>query len=485
MNGPTRRLAFALFAGFLALLGSVTWFQVIAADTYRDDPRNARTDLARSGKERGVIVTVDGVVLARSLPDATDPPTYRREYPAGAAFSHLVGYSTLLVGDEGLEAAYDATLRSRRDLTISDLIAAILGRDLRPLSLQTTVDAGLQQVAFEALGGQRGSVVALDPTTGAVLAMVSVPSYDPNTLLGPDQVEQRAALLEDPAQPLLDRSTEALYAPGSTFKPVVAAAAFDLGVAGPETEFPDPVEFPLPQSTAVIRNFDRGPCADGGTVTLQVGMVRSCNTTFAQLALQVGAEAIDEVAEAMGFNREIPFPWEVAPSVFPGEQLAADPAALAQSGIGERDVRATPLQMAMVAATIANQGEVMQPYLVRQVFNADGAAVEVTEPRSMGRAMSPATASVLTQLLERVVTEGTGRRATVPGVRVAGKTGTTQAGPEGAPNAWFIGFAPVEQPSIAVAVLVESGGDVGESATGGTVAAPIAARVLEEWLTRG
>jgi penicillin-binding protein A len=309
---------------------------------------------------------------------------------------------------------------------------------------------------------------------------VTNPTFDPNTLLGSDAVQTRQALLDDPAGPLLDRAGRQLYAPGSTFKAVVAATAIETGVAGPETEFDDVLVFDLPGSDADISNAGGGLCATGSSVTLQTAFARSCNTVFADLAIRVGARPIQATAEPLGFGRSIAFPWSLALSGFPVDELATDPAALGQSGLGERDVRATPLVMAMVAATIANQGEVLQPRIVDQVFDADGQTTEVFAPRQTGRAMSPATAAVLTQMMERVVTDGTGTRAGVPGIRVAGKTGTAQ-GATG-PQAWFIGFAPVDNPVIALAVLVEDGGGAGESGTGGSVAAPIAARIFSAWL---
>jgi peptidoglycan glycosyltransferase len=389
----------------------------------------------------------------------------------------------LLFGEYGLERAYSPDLRSRRDLTISDLIAVILGRDLRPHNLQLTVDSQLQEAALEGLDGQAGAVVALDPRTGALLALVTFPSFDPGLLLGVDAAAQWQQLVDDPTRPLADRATRELYPPGSTFKTIVTAAALEQGVANPETTFPDPEEFPLPGSEATVSNFDGRVCNDGSQVTLTQAFVRSCNTTFANLAIQVGAAEIGRVANAFGFNNELRFPWTTAESAFPTVQLSDDRAALGQSGIGERDVRATPLQMALVAAGVANGGQVMVPYLVERVFSAEGEDVEVTNPAPLGVAMSAATAEVLTQLMERVVTSGTGRQAAVSGVRVAGKTGTA-SGPGGQPHAWFIGFAPVEDPTIAVAVLVEAGGNVGENATGGAVAAPIASRVIGEWLSR-
>lgn len=484
MNGPARRLAVALFSGFAILVAAVTWFQVVGPDRYRDDPRNPRSAINLSAKERGLILAADGTVLARSVPDPSDPRRFVREYPLGPLFAQPVGYTSRLVGNAGLEMAFADTLRSRSDLTISDLIAALLGRDLRPLSIETTLDPGLQRAALDALDGRRGAVVALDPATGGILAYVSSPSYDPGRLLGTDAVDRRQGLLDDPDEPLRDRVTRERYAPGSTFKAVVAAAAFESGVAGPETEFPDRDAFELPGSTAVVHNYGGGRCVGGETVTLQTAFVRSCNTVFADLAIRVGADELGRIAGAMGFERDLDFPWEVARSVFPTRALVDDPAALGQSGLGERSVRATPLVMAMVSAAIANDGTLMEPYLVRRFLDADGEEVRTFDPRRLGRALSPASAAVLTQMMERVVTEGTGTRASVPGVRTAGKTGTTESA-AGRPDVWFIGFAPVEAPTIALAVLVEDGGSAGETATGGSVAAPIAGRVIESWLGDG
>jgi penicillin-binding protein A len=481
MNGPIRRLALGMFTAMFALLGAVTWFQVVRADELKNDPRNARPALSERGKERGLIVTVGGDILAESVSDPDDPRNFVRTYPGGPAFAHAVGYSSFILGNTSLESAYSNDLRSRRDLTISDLVAVILGRDLRPRSVEVTLDAELQRAAFAALGGRRGAVVALDPQTGAILALVSSPSYEPGLLTGDDADAAWNELLADPASPLSDRATRELYAPGSTFKTVVAAAAIDTGTAGPETEFADPVEFQLPGSDATISNFSGRACNDGVSITLLRAFVVSCNTTFADLAIQVGANDLGITADALGFNTDLAFDWPLAQGIFPTEALANDPAALGQSGIGERDVRATPLLMAMVAATVGNSGEVFSPYLVSRIFNADGLTVESFNPLSLGGAMAPATASIVTQMMERVVTEGTGRSAAVPGVRVAGKTGTAQGSGE-FPSPWFIGFAPVDNPTIALAVFLEGSPELGESATGGAVAAPIAADLFQLWL---
>ena len=481
MNGPIRRLAIGIFGAMAALLVAVSWFQVVKADELKTDPRNPRPALSERGKERGLIVTIDGTVVAQSVQEegARD---FTREYPLGPNFAHVVGYSSFLVGETALEAAYSSELRSRRDLTISDLVAAILGRDLRPKNLEITIDPELQRTALEALGDNRGAVIAIDPRTGAVLAAVSNPSFDPSLLLGDDAAQQWETLLTDAAGPLKDRGTRELYAPGSTFKTVVTATGLDTGRVEPGTVFPDPIEFELPGSTATISNFGERPCNDGVSVTLLEAFVRSCNTVFADLAIRLGAVDIGITSDALGFNRDIDYEWKVPDAVWPTELLLSDDAALAQAGIGERDVRATPLHMAMVAAAVANNGVVSRPYLVERIFDADGQTVEETEFSEIGRAMAPETASVLAQMMERVVTEGTGRRAAVPGVRVAGKTGTATGSGEFS-NPWFIGFAPVDNPTIALAVFIEGSSASGESVTGGTTAAPIASQLIETWLT--
>lgn len=482
MNGPIRRVAAGIFLCLSALLVGVTWYQVVRADELRDDPRNPRPALFERGKERGLIVTVDGTILARSVEDPDDPRSFVREYPEGEVFAHLVGYSSFLVGNSGLEATYSSELRSRRDLTISDVVAALLGSDLRPKSIEVTVDAELQRAAQALLGANRGAIVALDPATGAVLASVSNPSFDPELLLGNDTAEQWDRLLTEDGEPLRDRATQELYPPGSTFKTVVAAAALDTGAASPGTTFDDPVEFQLPGSSATISNANGQTCNDGQNATMLQALVRSCNTIFAQLAIELGAANIGITAEALGFNQDIGYEWDVPDAVWDTSVLDEDPAALGQSGIGERDVRATPLHMAMVAAAIANDGVAASPFAVRRIFDAEGETVEETEVAELGRSMTSDTAMTLTQMMERVVTEGTGRQAAVPGVRVAGKTGTATGSSE-FPSPWFIGFAPLDDPSIAIAVFIEGSPVSGESASGGSTAAPIASELIELWLS--
>ncbi len=482
MNSPIRHLATTLFAAFALLVGVVTWIQVVQGPEYRDDPRNARVVESRVGRERGTIITADGVIVAMSQADAADARLWQRTYPEAELYAHIVGHATALFGATGLEATQSAELVSDRDSTISGVINAMLGGDLRPRGLRLSIRHDLQTAAERALAGQVGAVVAIEPSTGAVLAMVSNPSYDPNTLVGLDAAPAGTALDDDPAKPLLNRATQETYNPGSTFKVITSAAAMDSGIAGPGSEFADVEALELPGSTATIRNFSRGFCSDGGVVTLTTALVRSCNTIFGAVGVELGPEALVDQAEAFGFNREPAADFATIPSFIPSaDDFSGDLAAVAQTAIGERDVRATPLQMALVAAAVANGGQVMEPYVVDEVFTADAAVESRTEPAVSRRAMSPATAGALAEMMERVITGGTGTRAAVPGVRLAGKTGTAEV-PGDAPHAWFIGFGPVaasaDEPAIAIAVLVENGGEVGEDATGGTVAAPIARAVF-------
>lgn len=482
MNGPIRKVAIALFIAFALLVIDVTYIQAIAGPGLRDDPRNPRVQIGIAGKERGLIVDSSGVRLAQSDPLAADPKRFVRVYPEGELFAHSVGYSSALFGDWGVESSRAVDLRSKRDLTLSDLLDALMGRDLQARSLELTLAADLQTLATEALGGQRGAVVALDPTTGAVLAFVSTPSFDPNSIVGNDAAERWEELRTDPSEPLKDRASRESYAPGSTFKVITAAAAIENGIAGPDTVFPNPRELQLPGSTAVIRNFAGTLCGDGSEVSLREAFRRSCNTVFGELAMEIGGPLLAAQAEAFGFNRSIPFEWEALQAAFPdGPEFFDDLPAVAQSGLGQRDVQTTPLLMALVAATIANGGRQMEPYLVSRVYSASGEIVEQHEPSVWATPISPATADVVAGMMEQVVASGTGTRAAVSGVRVAGKTGTAET-EVSAPHAWFIGFAPLDEPSIALAVVVEEGGDIGENATGGSVAAPIAQLILEYWI---
>jgi peptidoglycan glycosyltransferase len=422
------------------------------------------------------------VVIALSQQSQQDAKLFEREYPYGEEYAHTVGYTSVLFGSTGLERKYASTLTSDRDSTISGVLNGILGGDTRPRGLRITIDHGLQMAAIDALGGQKGAIVAIDPATGAVLALVTNPTFDPNTLIGPSAGPAGQTLESDPEEPLRNRVTDESYSPGSVFKVITSASGLDTGLVSPSSLFPDPIELELPGSTSTIKNFNGKVCDDGTEVTLEFAFIRSCNTTFAQLGMDLGGNQLATAANRFGFNQSVPFDLDVLTSFFPaGTDLDLNVPATAQSAIGQRDVQTTPFLMALTAAAVANQGTMMTPYLVYDIFTSDGVVESSTEPEPWRRAMSPATAAVLADLMEQVIVSGTGSRAAVPGIRIAGKTGTAQV-TDKAPHAWFIGYGPVEPElgdhSIAIAVVVESGGNSGESATGGSVAAPIAQKVL-------
>lgn len=482
MNVPLRRAAYAILAAFIVLVGAVTYIQAVKGPEYRDDPRNARVVAWRTGRQRGPILSQDGTTLARSSPSSEDSKLYQREYPEGDLYAHSVGYTSVLFGSRGIESTRSNDLVSNRDATISGVLNGLLGGDTNPRGVRLTLDHHLQTVAAAALGDQKGSVIALDPHTGEILAMVSYPRFDPNDLVGADAAPAGEALTNDPDEPWRDRSIDETYPPGSVFKVITTASGLDLGLISPSTEFADPVALELPGSESTIENFDGKVCGNGTTVTLEFAFIKSCNTVFAQLGMDIGGDQLGLTSSAFGYNQSVPFEFDVLASAFPPPgTIENDPPATAQNAIGQRDNRATPLLMAMAAGAVANNGTMMTPLLVSEVFTSEGTPEASSNPSTWRRAMSPASAAVLSDLMEQVVISGTGRKAAVPGIRIAGKTGTAQVTGK-APHAWFIGFGPVAAapgaPGIAIAVVVESGGDFGESATGGSVAAPIAQQVL-------
>lgn len=478
MNRPLLRLATGALVALAAVAGGLVYQQAVAGPGYRDDVRNPRALADRTQRPRGAILTADGVVVARSETPEEGPVV--RVYPEPELYAHITGYASSYFGDTGMEGAHAADLRSADDGSLTAALLSLFGSDLRPHQLELTVRDDLQRAAAAALGDQRGAVVALDPATGAVLALVANPTFDPNVLATGDPAEGDA-LAADPDQPLLNRATANTYPPGSSFKVLVTVAALNEALVTTETQFTDRQELELPGSTAVIRNADGGYCADGVRLSLEQALTVSCNTAFAELGMLVGAGPMQAAAEAAGFNSEIPFDLPTIASVFPTEGLEGDLPALAQTALGQRDVRATPLQMALVAAAAANDGVIMRPHLDGALLDADGERVAETRPATWRRAMAAAVARQLAEMMERVVDSGTGWRAAVPGVRIAGKTGTAEI-PGGAPDVWFIGFGPVEpepgEQQIAIAVLVEDGGHLGEGGSGGSVAAPIAGAVL-------
>ncbi|MCA1712525.1 MAG: penicillin-binding protein 2 [Actinobacteria bacterium] len=481
MNKPLRRVAVACLLLFGLLLLNVNYVQAVKADDYRKDTRNSRALLRTFDHERGAIV------LSGAAPVAVDKGTpkeqfkFLRTYPNGRLYATVTGFSSFVYGQTGVERAQNAVLSGESDqLLVRRLSDYVTGRKPEGGRVVLTLQQAAQRAAYEGLAGKRGAAVALDPRTGAVLAMVSTPTYDPNKLSSHDSKaihDYYEGLQKDTGDPLLNRVVQQTYPPGSTFKVITSAAALSEGKVTPDTRIPSPRELDLPQTDRDLKNFGGESCGDGTTSTLADAFRISCNTAFGRLGLDLGGDKLREQAQKFGFGEtDLEVPGKVAKSVFPDELT---PPQQAQSAIGQYDVRVTPLQMAMVAAGVANGGNVMRPYLVREVQGPDLSRLSATEPSVYKEnAVSREVADQLTAMMELVVSSGTGTSAQIPGVRVAGKTGTAQHAVGEDPHAWFIGFAPAEDPQVAVAVVVEDGGSAGSEATGGRVAAPIARAMM-------
>lgn len=475
MNAPLRRVAIAFLVLFGLLLVNVTYIQGVQADSLRDKPTNARVLVQQYQHDRGEIV-VSGKPIATSKP-TDDRLKYLRTYADGPLYAPATGYYSLF-GATGIERESDDVLAGTDDrFFVRRLMDLVTGKQPRGGTVVLTLDEQAQRTAYEDLAGKHGAVVALDPRTGAILALASRPSYDPNKLASHDAGKVRDAydaLSHDEDQPLLDRAIGQTYPPGSTFKIVTAAAALSTGKYDPSTTIPAPNALPLPQSTHSLHNFEGETCGNGETTTLADAVRMSCNTGFAKLGMTIGADTLQSQAEKLGLNDRFQIPMTSAESVFPKD---IDEAQTALSAIGQYNVRVTPLQGAMVASAVANDGVMMKPHLVKEIKGPNLSTIEKTKPEEYGEAFTPEVASQLTDMMKLVVADGTGTAAQIPGVEVAGKTGTADHGAE-EPHAWFISFAPADDPQIAIAVLVEDGGQ------GGIAAAPIAKDVMEAVLNK-
>ncbi|MGY1734237.1 peptidoglycan D,D-transpeptidase FtsI family protein [Geodermatophilus sp. SYSU D01045] len=475
MNAPLRRVAISVLVLFTLLIVNVNYIQVVRSDELREDPGNTRVLTEEYSRERGSIV-VDGTEVALSVP-TQDTLEYLRQYPQGATYAAVTGYYSLLYNSAQMErAANDVLTGSDARLFTRRLADLFTGRDPAGGDVVLTVDAAVQEAAMAGLDGVTGAVVALDPSTGAVLGMASTPTYDPGQLSSHDPAAIRAyadQLDAMEADPRLNRATQDNYPPGSIFKVIVSAAALATGEYTPDTVVPAPDLLTLPDTSTTLENFNGSSCSSSQEQSLIDALTISCNTAFAQLGIDLGEDRVREMAEAFGMTGDgMEIPLEVAGSSVGDIESEA---ALGQSSIGQRDVRTTPLQAAMIAAAVANDGTLMTPYLVDQVRAPDLTVIDRSDPEEFSQPVTPEVADQLTEMMVSVVENGSGRRAQVPGIEVAGKTGTAQnAGPD---HNWFIGFAPADDPQIAVAVFVANGGG-----TGGDVSAPIARDVIEAYL---
>jgi len=487
VNRQIRRVAATVGVLLLALLINLNYVQVVKSNAYRNDPDNRRVLLNEYSNPRGQIV-VDGAPIAESVP-TKDELKYQRKYPQGPVYAPLTGYYSFIYGADALEQTENEWLSGTDDRLLTNRFTDLLtGRNPTGGSVTLTINDAAQQAAYQALAGRRGAVVAIDPSTGAILAAATSPSYDPNTLSGHNADSAGTAwakLTKDDNAPMLNRAFQASYPPGSIFKVVVAAAALKAGIK-PTDQVPAPTVLDLPDG-GTMTNFNGEKCGNGKTDSMDSALTTSCNTAFANIGIQLGEQALTEEAAAFGIDNQ---PWHVPLAV--GRSTVGDipdDSALGQASIGQRSVQLTPLQAAMIAAAVENNGVLMRPYLVAQLQAPNLSVLSRAQPQELSTVLTRGQDEQLKAMMEHVVTSGTGTKAAIAGYTVGGKTGTADNGPvdaqgnfELAPHAWFIGFATDTAHPIAVAVVLENAGVTGSESAGGEAAAPVAATVMQAYL---
>jgi peptidoglycan glycosyltransferase len=489
MNRQIRLVGVGMIVLFVGLFLQLNYLQVVRANSLDHNPYNGRAVVKEFDTPRGDIVAADGVTLAHSQP-TNDQFKYLRQYPQGPLFGQLTGFFSFTYGSDGAEHTYDKTLTGanagNQVPTNLKSLKRILTATDKTQAITLTTSERMQLAARNALGAKVGSVVAINPSTGAILAMYSNPSFDPNLLAlhATTQVTTNyKALTQAPGNPLSPAAYRGRTFPGSTFKILTASSVYDHDPSLATKTYPTLSSLPLPQTTSQLHNFAGETC--GGQ--LPVLFTVSCNTGFGAVGLDLGAGNLYDEAHAFGFDQQPPIdlPFGAQSYFPPANTIAKNPPAIAFSAIGQQNVQATPLEMAMVAGGIANNGVIMTPHILGHVTDSQGQTVSTYSPKPWLTATSAQTASQMTQLMLSVVNspKGTGGAAAIPGVQVAAKTGTAQTG-TGQINAWFAAFAPNPNPSIAVAVLVPNQPS-GDAYQGGTIAAPIAKAVIQAWLSGG
>ena len=485
MTKELRRLSILMLLMFLALFASTSVIQVVQAETLAENSRNTRALYDSYEVQRGSIIA-SGAAIASSVA-SDDVYSWQRVYVDGDMWAPVTGYINPALGAAtGIEQAMNQELSGTAGAQFLARIDRILtGQPPRGSNVELTLDAAVQRAAYDALGDLQGAVIAIEPATGRVLAMVTSPSYDTNLLASHNTGEVNDvydALDADPTHPLFNRAIGGdLNPPGSTFKLVVASAALASGDYTPSSTLPNPASYQLPQSSSVVSNASGGACGPGDTVTIADALRLSCNIPFAELAVQLGDTAIREEAEKYGFNTSFAMPVDSTASSYP---RGLDDPQTALTGFGQGQVTATPLQMAMVSAGIANEGVVMNPRMVDQVIGADLSVEQTFDNTEFGRALEADIAAELVAMMVANVNDGAASGATIDGVDVGGKTGTAENGSDQPYTLWFTGFAPAQNPEVAVAVVVEDGGGQDQSGSGNTIAAPIAKKVMEAVLGR-
>ncbi len=474
MNRPIRRMAVLAMIMFGLLLANGTFIMVVEQDSLNAQPQNRRVRDAEFAQDRGAILA-GNTELATTKP-MDDGFKFQREYPQGKLYAPITGFYSYDHGRSGLEATYNTELAGTDDaLFVRRIIDLVTAKTPKGASVETTINVKAQQAAAQGLGDQKGAVVAIDPQTGAILALATSPSYDPNRIASHDVAAADKAfqkLAKDKDRPMANRAVREIYPPGSTFKLVTAAAALEAGMK-PDSPIASPARLRLPGTNTYLGN--EGSC--GGTeITMDQALKVSCNTAFAGIGIKVGADALRRQSEKFGFDSSHLSDLNGVASRFPDDP---DPAQTALSAIGQYDVAATPMQMAMVSAAIANDGVLMDPYIVATVRDQGLRAIRTHKPVKLSDAMSPEHAKQLQEMMVHVVQGGTGTNAQISGARVGGKTGTAQSDPQRPPYAWFTSFAGGDNPQVAVAVMIEDANIPRNDIAGGRLAAPIAKAVME------
>ena len=481
MNARIIKLFAFIGVAFAVLVGFTSYWTVFDANNLKNERVNKRPLFEAQQVKRGRILAADGTVIAKSVAKGSGPSLrYVRDYPEGPSYGHPIGYSSIEYGNSEFEAYHNSELIGDEN-EFSSIFDELRGKKKQGNDVLTSLDPVAQQTAFDLLGGQAGAVVAMDPSTGAVKVAASVPQFDPN-----DVATDWNALNTDSSKPMLNRVTQGQYPPGSTFKLVTAAAALDSGAISPDDTINSPGSIQA-QGHTLANDFDQ----DFGDINVTTALTHSVNTYFGQLGEKIGTGTLEDYMAKFGFNAkpklDLPASQMYSSGVFDlengGKLLTGDdPIDVARLAIGQERLLATPIQMAEVAATIANGGKLMRPQIWSKVKDPDGRTLKTMDPEVQSDVISSDTADELTEAMKDVVNEGTGTAAALSGVDVAGKTGTAEVPDKeecgGLPNqAWFVGFAPADDPQIAVAATVEC-----TDGQGGTVAAPIAAGVMQALL---
>ncbi|MFF1882181.1 peptidoglycan D,D-transpeptidase FtsI family protein [Pseudarthrobacter sp. NPDC058196] len=486
MNQAIRHSWVAAIAMFALIFGAISYVQVVGADELKDNPWNKRAILQTYCNDRGSII-VGGTPVAESVESNSETCKFQRTYTQPELYAGLTGYFSKNYGATGLEQSMGAELAGNSDQLFLDRVGQLfLGNQPKGASVELTIDPQIQQLAYNLIpDGQRGSIVVTNPKTGAILAMVSKPSYNPNLVATQDPTAESANINELVKVPGINLNqnvsgpTGALLAPGSVFKLVDTAAALASGKYNKDSVLPNPAEMPFDGIQYKLPNYAGGNCYTRDTATFAFALQQSCNTPFASIALDLGRNAIADQAKKFGFGEDVGDQLKLGHAqgnVFPDN---LDAPGLAQSAIGQKDVRATPLQINMMTSAIANGGVQMQPKLVKTLRSPDLRVIDEPQPQQLRTSTTPQIASQITEWMASAVSDGIAKGAAVPGVQVAGKTGTAELG-NGTNNSWFTGFAPANNPQVSVTIVMEGTNII----NGAQLTSPNAKKIFEAVLNK-